>query len=110
VNCYAEDPTKSIVLDLEGPPDAVLTLVLRKPAEQTVKARLADLVQDNVVTFTGEFTSECYVVNRLVGPSDFAANIRWTDRRPAGAKPDYYYVRVTQHNGQLAWSSPIWVG
>jgi len=22
---------------------------------------------------------------------------------------DFYYVRLTQHNGQRAWSSPIWV-
>ncbi|MFB0523778.1 MAG: hypothetical protein ACETV1_08505, partial [Candidatus Bathyarchaeia archaeon] len=22
---------------------------------------------------------------------------------------NYYYVRVTQMNGQMAWSSPIWV-
>ena len=24
-------------------------------------------------------------------------------------KSDFYYVRVTQRNGQRAWSSPIWV-
>lgn len=25
-------------------------------------------------------------------------------------RPDFYYVRVLQRNGQRAWSSPIWVG
>ena len=25
-----------------------------------------------------------------------------------GEMPAYYYLRVTQENGQLAWSSPIW--
>ena len=34
---------------------------------------------------------------------------RWDERRNE-ATPDWYYVRVTQHNGQLAWSSPIWIG
>ena len=37
------------------------------------------------------------------------ASIRWHDRdKRTGA--DWYYVRVTQHNGHMAWSSPIWVG
>ena len=32
----------------------------------------------------------------------------WTDNEsPQGQ--NYYYVRVTQQNGQLTWSSPIWV-
>ena len=26
----------------------------------------------------------------------------------AATDPAYYYLRVTQENGQLAWSSPIW--
>ena len=110
VKCYAEDPTKSVVLELEGQPDSVLIVKLRKPVEQVVRARLADLTKDNVVTFTGVFTSESYIINRLISPSEYATSIRWQDRRPGRNKPDWYYVRVTQHNGQLAWSSPIWVG
>jgi len=32
----------------------------------------------------------------------------WED--PTPAEPgDYYYVRVTQRDGQMAWSSPIWI-
>lgn len=109
VRCYAEDPTKSIVLELEGGPDAALILQLSKPVEQTVRARLSELAQDNVVTFTGAFTSESYIVHRLVGPSEYSAKVRWHDRHKE-APADWYYVRVTQHNGQMAWSSPIWVG
>jgi hypothetical protein len=34
----------------------------------------------------------------------------WEDPAPPPAeKANYYYVRVTQVNGQMAWSSPIWV-
>lgn len=110
VQCFAEDPTKSLVLDLEGGPEAVLSVELREPARQEVRCRLADLVSDNLVTFTGVFTSESFIVGRLVGPSDYAAAIRWTDRRHQASGPDWYYVRVTQHHGHLAWSSPIWVG
>ncbi len=109
VQCYGEDPTKAVVLEIEGADDSVLTVKLRTPVEQTVSAKLGDLVADNIVTFTGVFTSESYIVNRLVGPSEYAANVRWTDQRTGDAS-DWYYVRVTQHNGQQAWSSPIWVG
>lgn len=35
-------------------------------------------------------------------------SFEYTDYSPAGAK-DYYYVRVTQQDTHLAWSSPIWV-
>ncbi|MDA2928746.1 DUF3604 domain-containing protein [Acidobacteria bacterium AH-259-O06] len=109
VGCFAEDPTKSLICELEGAPDAVLSVHLRKPVEQVVKARLADLIDDNVVNFTGVFTSESYIIHRLVAPTEYSATIRWHDRR-TGEGPDYYYVRVTQSNGHLAWSSPIWVG
>ena len=63
-----------------------------------------------MVTFTGVFTSESYIINRLISPSEYSATIRWNDRRPDAKSADWYYARVTQHNGQLAWSSPIWVG
>ncbi len=34
----------------------------------------------------------------------------WEDPAPpAGPRANFYYVRVTQENGQMAWSSPIWV-
>jgi hypothetical protein len=108
--CFAEDPTKALVCELEGGPEAVLSVHLRRPAEQTVQARLADLISDNVVTFTGVFTSESFILHRLVAPGEYAATVRWRDRRQPDQGPDWYYVRVTQHNGHMAWSSPIWVG
>jgi hypothetical protein len=109
VKCYGEDPTKSVVCTVEADADAVVTLTLQEPTRQTVRAKLSDLINDNIVEFTGVFTSESYIVHRLIAPAEYSARIRWNDVRPA-AEPDWYYVRVTQHNGQLAWSSPIWVG
>jgi hypothetical protein len=108
--CFAEDPTKSVICEVEGGPDAVLSVELRQPSEMTASARLADLVDDNVVEFTGGFTTESLIIHRLVGPSEYSATIRWHDRATAGRGPDWYYVRATQHNGHMAWSSPIWVG
>jgi len=110
VGCFAEDPTKAVVFELDGPPDAVLTIELRSPVERTISAKLAELIDDNRVEITGGFTSESLILSRLISPSEYTAQARWTDRQPAACASDWYYVRVTQHNGQMAWSSPIWVG
>jgi hypothetical protein len=38
------------------------------------------------------------------------ARFRWEDPAPVkGEKASYYYVRVAQKDGQMAWGSPIWV-
>ena len=37
------------------------------------------------------------------------AQLDWTDRRPLAAGTRYYYLRVRQGDGHLAWSSPVWV-
>jgi hypothetical protein len=34
---------------------------------------------------------------------------RWLDGAGSGRETDYYYVRVRQADGEMAWSSPIWV-
>jgi hypothetical protein len=34
----------------------------------------------------------------------------WEDAAPPqGERANYYYIRVTQQDGQMAWASPIWV-
>ena len=109
-DAFAEDPTKSIVCDLEAKPGAQLVVELRSPSKQVVTARLSDLVEGNVVTMTGGFPSESFIIERLVGPSEYGARVRWNDRRSKSDGADYYYVRVRQWNGHVAWASPIWVG
>jgi hypothetical protein len=45
-------------------------------------------------------------------PTDDAceARFRWEDSAPRkGKSVNYYYVRVIQKDGQMAWGSPIWV-
>ena len=32
----------------------------------------------------------------------------WTDPKPT-AGVHYYYIRVTQADGELAWASPLWI-
>jgi hypothetical protein len=45
-------------------------------------------------------------------PEKDAAEVRfrWDDPAPVkGEQPSYYYVRVLQKDGQMAWASPFWV-
>lgn len=111
VNAFAEDPTKAVILEIDANrADARLTVDVKSPAAQKVVAPLRDLQRDNQIHFTGPFTAESFLLERLVGPSESSAAIRWHDRRPGRKKADLYYVRVLQHNNQMAWSSPVWVG
>ena len=107
---YAEDPTKAIVCEIDAEPDAALSIILRSPSEQTITTSLRKLLTDNLVAFTGPFTSESLIISRLVAPEEYATRVTWEDRRPASTRGDNYYVRVKQHNGHCAWSSPFWVG
>jgi hypothetical protein len=42
-------------------------------------------------------------------PSEDLCRVRFRVHEPASSKPSSYYIRVTQVDGQQAWSSPIWV-
>ncbi len=111
VNAFAEDPTKAVIMEIEVlEPDATLTLDLTQPASASYTAQLRQLQYDNVIQFTGGFTSESFMLERLVGPGEFSAKLRWNDARSDSNGSDYYYVRVLQRNNHMAWSSPIWVG
>ena len=51
-------------------------------------------------------------VVHTVRPEEDAAEARsgWEDPAPVKRDaPSYYYVRVIQKDGQMAWASPIWV-
>jgi len=108
-DCFAEDPTKGLCFDIEGPADATLRLEVSRPTKHTVERSLRELAERSVTEFTGPFTSESFLIHRLVLPPSYEARIELEDDRFHAESADYYYVRVTQANGQMAWSSPIWV-
>ena len=108
LEAFEERATNAVVLHIKGDPSAAVELELTKPAKMTFRKTLGELAENNEIEFTGPFTSESFVVHRLVTPDLFRANFRITDRGRRG-QTDWYYARVTQTNGQMAWSSPIWV-
>ncbi len=44
-----------------------------------------------------------------IQPGETEVEFRWTERERLKNQVVWYYVRVLQSDGQLAWSSPIWV-
>ena len=69
---------------------------------------LKQLAESSDVLFTGPFTSESILLHRAVFADNYCTEFELTDERQTD-KTDWYYVRVVQSNGSLAWSSPIWL-
>jgi hypothetical protein len=44
-----------------------------------------------------------------IAPKKRAVKLTYTDMSPRAAKTSYYYVRVEQADGNLAWASPVWI-
>jgi hypothetical protein len=105
---FAERATNAIVLHGEGGRDTRIEVSLKLPSKQSVSRSLGELTESNAIEFTGPFTSESFVIHRLVTPDLFRAHFRISDRGARG-RANWYLVRVTQANGHQAWSSPIWV-
>lgn len=40
---------------------------------------------------------------------DSNVDFTWTDKDPQPQKASYYYVRGEQENGELVWTSPMWI-
>ncbi|MEA1996841.1 MAG: DUF3604 domain-containing protein [Gemmatimonadota bacterium] len=105
---FEERPTNAVVLKLTAGPEAMLEIDLKKPSAQVVRRKLAGLLEAGDVIFTGPFPDESILVHRLVPETLYESSFTLTDRS-GGETTDWYYLRVVQANGQMAWSSPIWV-
>jgi len=104
---FAEAPTNAVVLEIEGDASSVLSLEVESPAPVKLRLPLGDLAHSSAIEFTGPFPAEALLVHRLVPESMYAASFAFDD--DAAGEGDVYYARVTQANGHMAWSSPIWV-
>lgn len=106
---FAEDDTNAVVLNISGNPETKVSLTLDKPIKMQVIKFLKELVDVNEVFWTGHYPSESIRMHRVVFSNHFKTEFTITDKESTG-DVDWYYVRIKQANGQLAWSSPIWVG
>ena len=99
---------KALVLKMRGGPDTKLTIALRVPSEKTLTMTFKELAESSEVLYTGEFPKESSLLNRIVFQPHYETSFEINDTG-TGTQTDWYYIRAVQSNGQLAWSSPIWV-
>lgn len=68
-------------------------------AAGTANLDTLEILKNNVVMHTTRGTGK-------------VMRVQWDDSAgdPSGDLEDFYYVRVTQKDGNRAWSSPIWIG
>lgn len=105
---YEERATNSIVLEIQGSPETELNLSLSQPGNIKLNKTLGALAVSSDITFTGDFPSESIMIHRIVFSENYQAAFDFSENR-GSETTDCYYVRVTQTNGSLAWSSPIWI-
>ena len=108
LQAYEERATNSIILEVQGSPKTELAIALTQPSQMTVTKTLKQLAQSSHVAFTGPFTSESILLYRLAFARNHHTEFELVDERQSKGT-DWYYTRVTQSNGSMAWSSPIWI-
>jgi len=83
--------------------------VLRE--ERPGKRELTVLAAGTANLNTVEILKNNEVVNSQRG-SGKVIRLEWEDPadKRTGGREDFYYIRVTQTDGNRAWSSPIWIG
>lgn len=109
LQAFAEQATNSIILEIQGSPETELSLSLNQPQPLVMQKNLKDLESSNEILFTGPFSSESFMIHRLVFHDHYYTLFDFEDRSSEKTN-DWYYVRVIQSNGNIAWSSPIWLG
>ena len=104
---YRLNPNQSVVLEIEGAPDATIGLDMTMPTPSRQRVRLADLLAGSAHFFTGPFPKEGYQFHRIVPLAASALSDRCALPLPPGRS--YIYLRVRQQNGHLAWASPVFI-
>lgn len=100
--------TKGVVLKVHGGPETKVTITLKAPTSVSLEQNFKQLAESGEMLFTGDFPKESAMLHRLVFHDHYYTTCQVTDIDD-GAGVNWYYLRVVQANGQLAWSSPIWV-
>jgi hypothetical protein len=99
---------KAVVLKMRGGPETKIMVALDLPSKNKLTTSFSELAESSEVLSTGEFPRESALLNRIVFHENYQTSFEIEDTG-SGGQTDWYYVRVVQSNGQMAWSSPIWV-
>ncbi|MBT4485593.1 MAG: hypothetical protein HOC71_18145, partial [Candidatus Latescibacteria bacterium] len=103
--CLFNRDTHSMALRIQGSPGSILSINVRKPEEKRITLKLSDLLKGDEAY---RINRNSLKIHRIIPELRSKTAFTITDDSP-GDSVDWYYIRVAQKNGQLAWSSPIWV-
>jgi hypothetical protein len=121
---------QTLVFEIEGPADRVIVLecdgerleftlagAMRETGLVVFYDGVKALIRDKFGLGEADFENpadayyhNAYKIKRHLAIPDtgFEAALEWTDETPEPGR-NWYYLRVSQLNGQYAWTSPIWV-
>ena len=71
-----------------------------------IDTSLGELLQGSRVERMGGPSDQKFKLYEPVHESRCCVDLEMTDESPGST---WYYLRVVQQNGQMAWSSPVWV-
>ena len=103
--CLFNRDTHSMALRIQGSSRSMLSIDVRKPEEKRITLKFSDLLKGDEAY---RIKRNSLKIHRTIPELNLKTAFTITDDSP-GDRVDWYYLRVTQKNGQLAWSSPIWV-
>ncbi len=96
--------TQQVVLQIAGPSGATLHF---RTDGFAAEAKLEELAAGSRVWYVRDEFSPKVKFHRALPRQLVAVRLEWEDDC---SQPAYYYARVRQANGQMAWASPVWVG
>jgi hypothetical protein len=102
--------TNSVIFKVSGDKKTKVELNLLKPVKKSLNISLEDILKESHSVFVGDFPKESVLIHRGVQKTNYQSNFNFMDTSSKNNHEDFYYVRVLQDNGQMAWSSPIWIG
>ncbi len=102
------NPNQAVVIEVIAQPQAELQVEMSLPVEASFVVPVRELAARSVEAHTGSYPSESYQLHRLVAHHESHLVGRATIR--LNGETGYVYLRVLQKNGQMAWSSPVFVG
>lgn len=101
------NPNQAVVLMLDGEAEGNVTVKMTAPVEMERTFALSDLMERSREVHVGGYPSESFQMHRIVPGA--LSRIRASRTLPIPDGPAWVYLRVTQKNGQMAWSSPVFI-
>ena len=98
--------TQGMCLEIEG--NAETQLFARLNGQECVLS-LGELLQGAHAGYLGGYRTPAYRFSRAATQAEYAWQGSFTHQVQEPGR-SWYYVRVRQKNGQMAWGSPVWVG